>query len=156
MIVTASHADFAALISGQPPAPWRLVDDSAISPPEVLQMLSDLADSIRPAFDPAAWLIVQADEIVGLLSLVRPFAKGEIYIGYGVAPTRRGQGATTAALANLLEWARRDHRIERVIAETNYDNTASQRVLENNGFTRIGERVDAEDGALIVWQALVA
>ena len=155
MIVPASHADFVGLISGQPPAPWRLVDDSAISPPEVLQMLSDLADSIRPAFDPAAWLIVQADEIVGLLSLVRPFANGEICIGYGVAPTRRGRGATTAALANLLEWARRDHRVERVIAETNHENTASQRVLEHNGFTRIGERVDAEDGGLIVWQALL-
>ena len=155
MIVPATSADFAALISGQPPAPWRLVDDSAISPPEVLQMLSDLADSIRPAFDPAAWLIVEGGEVVGLLSLVRPIAGGEICIGYGVAPTRRGRGATTAALADLLEWARRDHRIERVIAETNHDNTASQRVLESNGFTRIGERVDEEDGALIVWQALV-
>ena len=156
MIVPATDGDFAMLISGQPPAPWRLVDDSAISPPEVLQMLSDLADSIRPAFDPAAWLVVQGEEIVGLLSLVRPFADGEICIGYGVAPTRRGRGATSGALANLLEWARDDRRVERVTAETNHENVASQRVLERNGFARIGERVDDEDGALIVWQALVA
>ena len=156
MIVPATDGDFAMLISGQPPAPWRLVDDSAISPPEVLQMLSDLADSIRPGFDPAAWLIVDGDEVVGLLSLVRAFADGEICIGYGVAPTRRGRGATSGALANLLEWARDDRRVERVTAETNHENVASQRVLERNGFARIGERVDDEDGALIVWQALVA
>ena len=73
-----------------------------------------------------------------------------------MAPTRRGRGATTAALADLLEWARSDRRVERVIAETNHDNIASQRVLERNGFTRIGERVDEEDGALIVWQTQVA
>lgn len=156
MIVSASHADFVALLGGRVPAPWRLVDDSAISPPEVLQMLSDLADSIRPAFDPAAWLIVQDCEVVGLLSLVRPFADGEICIGYGVAPTRQSRGATTAALVSLLEWARGDRRVERVTAETNLENVASQRVLEHNGFVRIGERVDDEDGALIVWQVLVA
>jgi RimJ/RimL family protein N-acetyltransferase len=155
-IIPAGNADFTELLAGRAPRPWRLVNDSVISPPEVLQMLSDLADSIRPAFDPAAWLIVQDDEVVGLLSLVRPFDAGEICIGYGVAPTRRGRGATTAALAGLLEWARSDIRLGRVIAETNHDNLASQRVLEHNGFARIGERVDAEDGALIVWQALVA
>jgi RimJ/RimL family protein N-acetyltransferase len=43
-----------------------------------------------------------------------------------------------------------------VSAETRVDNIASQRVLERNGFVQIGERVDAEDGPLICWQAMTA
>jgi RimJ/RimL family protein N-acetyltransferase len=31
-------------------------------------------------------------------------------------------------------------------------NIASQRVLERNGFARIGERSDLEDGELILWR----
>ncbi len=153
MIVPANSADFAELLAGRVPAPWRLVADSAISPPEVLQMLSDLADSIRPAFDPAAWLIVERDEVVGLLSLVRPFADGEISIGYGIAPTRQNRGITTSAVVSLLEWARNDSRIDRVIAECSPANVGSLRVLERSGFAVTGTRVDNEDGDLLIWQA---
>lgn len=153
MIVAASSADFAELIAGRAPAPWRLVPDSEIAPTEVLQMLSDLADSIRPEFDPAAWLIVDEGEVVGLLSLVRPIADGDICIGYGVAPSRRNRGATSDAVASILEWSRGDSRVERVIAETSPANVPSQRVLERNGFVTVGSRVDAEDGDLLIWQA---
>ncbi len=38
------------------------------------------------------------------------------------------------------------------MAETRTDNIASQRVLECNGFTRTGERLDEEDGVLLCWR----
>ncbi len=152
LIIPASNADFAKLINGQPPAPWRLVEDSVISPPEVLKMLSDLADSIRANFDPAAWLIVQDDEIVGLLSLVRPVINGELCIGYGVAPTRQGRGATKSAVASLVDWARSDVRVDRLVAENSPTNIASQRVLECNGFAQVDTRTDDEDGDLLIWR----
>lgn len=37
-------------------------------------------------------------------------------------------------------------------AETSVDNPASQTVLARNGFRRVGEREDAEDGPLICWR----
>ncbi len=155
MIVPAARNDFAALLGGRAPAPWNLVDDSSIAPPEVLQMLSNLADSVRLSFEPAAWLIVEGDEIVGLLSLVRPVADGEICIGYGIAPTRQNRGITTAAVTELVQWARSDSRIDRVVAECSPENIGSLRVLERSGFTVTGTRVDAEDGDLLLWQAMV-
>lgn len=39
-------------------------------------------------------------------------------------------------------------------AETGVGNIASQRVLERNGFIRTGERIDAEEGPLICWEAV--
>jgi RimJ/RimL family protein N-acetyltransferase len=39
-----------------------------------------------------------------------------------------------------------------VNAETSVKNPSSQRVLERNGFARVGERVDEEDGPVIVWR----
>ena len=43
-----------------------------------------------------------------------------------------------------------------VNAETSIDNIASQRVLERNGFARVGERVDEEDGPLYCWRKVLA
>lgn len=62
--------------------------------------------------------------------------------------------APTRAIGQLLEWARNDPRVALVSSETGVDNIASQRVLERNGFIRIGERIDAEDGPLICWEAM--
>ncbi|MNV96606.1 Acetyltransferase (GNAT) family protein [compost metagenome] len=77
-----------------------------------------------------------------------------MHIGYGVAPTRQGAGAATRAIAALLALARGDARISAVSAETSVDNIASQRVLERNGFLRIGERVDADDGSVVCWRVV--
>ena len=154
MIVPATTADFSAIIAGQSPAPWRLVQDSVIAPAQVLTMLADLADTIRSEFDPAAWMMIEDGEIAGLLSVVVPVADRSIRIGYGTAPTRSGRGIAGRAVGDLLAWARGDDRVDRVTAETSHENIASQRVLMRGGFARIGERFDEEDGALIVWEAL--
>jgi len=153
MIVPAEQAHFAALVAGERPHPWRLAPGEPIAPAEVLAMLGELADTIRPQFDPAAWLVIEDGEVVGLISLVVPPAQGTIRIGYGVAAGRAGQGVATRAVGDLLDWARADHRVDRVTAETGHHNIASHRVLERNGFVRIGTRFDAEDGHLIVWDA---
>lgn len=107
---------------------------------------------IRPAFAPSAWLVAEAGEIVGLLSLVRPPADGELRIGYGIAPSRHGRGIACRAVAGLVAWAATDPRVARISAETAVDNPPSQRVLERNGFHVTGSREDLEDGALLCWE----
>lgn len=156
MIIEATESDFDALLSGIAPRRLRLVPDSPIAPADVLQMLADLADGVRAHFSPSAWMIVEGGEIVGLCSVVRIPEGGELHIGYGIAPTRQGMGGATRAVGSLLAEAQRDTRISAVSAETSIDNIASQRVLERNGFQRIGERVDAQDGPVICWKAVTA
>ncbi len=152
MIIEATDADFTALLDGAGPGDLRLVPDSVIAEPEILRMLRDLAASIRPVFAPSAWMMIEDGEVVGLCSLVRPPENGVLQIGYGVAPTRQGIGLARRAVGQLVEWARKDTRVRSIDAETNVANIASQRVLESNGFVRVGERVDDEDGELICWR----
>lgn len=119
-------------------------------------MLGALARTVRLQIDPAAWLIVNDDEVVGLCSITKPFVSpGVVEIGYGIAQERRGRGFATRAVGELLKLARADGRIKIVAAETAVDNVPSQRTLENNGFTRIGGRADPDDGALFCWQVAV-
>ena len=151
MIIPLTSTAFEALVDGSVPPGLRLVDDSSISSRDVLAMLADLNSGIAAAFQPSAWLIVQEKEIVGLCSIVRPPSDGEVHIGYGVAPSRAGRGFATAAVAELLDWARGDHRVRRITAETALENHASHRVLQRNGFLRTGQRVDPEDGLLQCW-----
>ncbi len=153
MIIELSAYDFDALLKGFVPANIRLVSDSVVAPPQILEMLARIAAEIGAKFTPSAWMIVEAGEIVGLCSVIRTPENGEIHIGYGVAPSRERRGCATRAIGELLEWARKDPRVRLLSAETGVENIGSQRVLERNGFIRTGERIDPEDGLVICWQA---
>jgi RimJ/RimL family protein N-acetyltransferase len=152
MIVEATASDFASLLRDEAPRNFRLDPDSAIAPPEVLRMLEKLASRIRPDFAPSAWMMVEDGVVVGLCSVTRIPAVGEIHIGYGVAPSRQGRGVAQRAIRDILAWAKLDPRVLVVSAETNVDNKPSQAVLRHNGFIEVGQRFDPEDGQLICWR----
>jgi len=156
MIMEMTETDFALLMQGKAPRDLRIDADIELAPPPVLEMLAGLAGKIAAQFQPAAWMIVEGDEIVGLLSVTQLPGPGEIHIGYGVAPTRQGRGIATRAVADLLAWARQDSRVTRVSAETGVANTASQLTLERNGFAKTGNRIDDEDGPVICWNIITA
>ncbi|MGN6445128.1 GNAT family N-acetyltransferase [Amnibacterium sp.] len=59
-------------------------------------------------------------------------------MGYWVDRERNGRGLASRAVAAMLDLAFRDLRLHRVQAETLRHNVRSQRVLEKNGFERIG------------------
>jgi ribosomal-protein-alanine N-acetyltransferase len=59
-------------------------------------------------------------------------------LGYWVAQRHNGQGVGTAAVAEVLRIAFGGLGLHRVQAATLLHNAGSQRVLERNGFTRIG------------------
>jgi RimJ/RimL family protein N-acetyltransferase len=150
MLLPLEDEDFAMLLNGRGPLGLKLPAGS-IESPEVLGMLRSLAQSIRPIFSPAAWLIINAEEIVGMCSLVRPPSNGSIDIGYGIAEARRQRGFASDGIGALVKWAQNDVRINSVRAETSVHNLPSQRVLERNTFARIGTRTDHEDGDLVLW-----
>lgn len=113
-----------------------------LAPAEVLQIVRRLAVS---------WLIVDAGEVVGLISLHRPIANGEAEIGYGIAPWRQRQGRATRAVAALIDLLR-EEGLRALTAETSVGNPASQRALERNRFEKVGTRDDEEDGPVIQWR----
>ena len=154
-LIVLDDASFAALHDGMSLAGFSVIEGN-VAPPPVLEMLRDLAASIRPRFDPCAWSIVEEAQVLGLLSLVKPpRGDGVIEIGYGVADPAQGRGVCGRAVADLIRWARDDDRVSVIRAETSLANPASQRVLERNGFTVIGQRTDAEEGELLVWERAV-
>jgi RimJ/RimL family protein N-acetyltransferase len=112
-----------------------------LAPPEVIAIVRTL---------PANWLIVTQSELVGIIGL-KTDGGDEVEIGYGVAASREGRGIASAAVGALLPILQQRH-VRVVTAETSIDNPASQRVLERNAFDRVGERVDDEDGPLILWR----
>jgi len=152
MIIEAESSDFLALIAGTAPRELDL-PDSEIAPPAILHMLHELAEKVRPAFRPAAWLIVEHGEVVGLCSVIRdPGPYRVVEIGYGIASTRRQRGVAGRAVADIVNWAKSNAQVYALAAETAPSNQGSQRALEMNGFRRIGERMDEEDGQLICWR----
>ena len=59
-------------------------------------------------------------------------------VGYWVSADRNGRGLATRAVGELVEHAFRVLGLHRLEAGTLVDNVGSQRVLQKNGFERIG------------------
>lgn len=68
-----------------------------------------------------------------------PDEKGETLVGYFVDRRFENRGYTTEALHLLLQWIAAQPGAETVIADTLAPFNASQRVLQKNGFTLMGE-----------------
>ena len=90
--------------------------------------------------DDRRFAILDGDAIAGTISLsnvVRGFSQSA-NVGYWVDGGRNGRGLATAAVGELAEVAFEDMGLHRLEAGTLPANVASQRVLEKNGFERIG------------------
>ena len=66
-----------------------------------------------------------------------PDESGQVTIGYGLVDQEWGNGYGTEAVTGLIEICRDDGAISAILADTDLDNIASQRVLEKNGFDRV-------------------
>jgi RimJ/RimL family protein N-acetyltransferase len=73
---------------------------------------------------------------IGGVGFKAPPERGVVEIGYGLAPSARGYGYATEALATLVQIAA-GLGVSTIRADTDPDNVASQRTLENAGFHRV-------------------
>jgi GNAT superfamily N-acetyltransferase len=90
---------------------------------------------------PTVWLIVRrADErVLGDLGTHGPpDSEGCVEIGYSLAPSARGKGVGTAAVAAFVQRLAAVPGIRRLTAVTDVKNTASRRLLERQGFHLTG------------------
>ena len=74
---------------------------------------------------------------INLFNIVRESLQSGT-IGYWVDHLRNGRGLATGAVGEIVSYAFADLDLHRVEAATLVDNVSSQRVLEKNGFHRIG------------------
>jgi ribosomal-protein-alanine N-acetyltransferase len=74
---------------------------------------------------------------INLNTIVRGAAQSAS-LGYWLAQAAGGRGVATAAVRDIVRVAFVDLGLHRIQADTLVDNAASQRVLERNGFVRIG------------------
>jgi RimJ/RimL family protein N-acetyltransferase len=63
-----------------------------------------------------------------------PDDNGEVEIGYGIGKQFEHNGYMTEAVQSMCEWALRQPGVSHVIAETESDHFASQRILKRCGF----------------------
>ncbi|HAQ55897.1 MAG TPA: hypothetical protein DCR44_00595 [Acholeplasmatales bacterium] len=83
------------------------------------------------------WLLIDEEEkvIVGSIDYKDiPDASGTVEIGYGIDEPYRNIGYATEAVRLMVEQAFSSGRVERVVAETEDGNPASDRVLLKSGF----------------------
>jgi len=88
------------------------------------------------------WSLILKEEnkIVGDLCFQgEPNIDGEIEIGYGTYFEFRRKGYMTEAVGKMLKWAKMQPEVWKVLASTEKNNISSQRILESNNFTKIGE-----------------
>lgn len=85
------------------------------------------------------WLVVTDTGLIvgGVGFHGAPDEKGRAEIGYGIAGSFRGRGVATAAVVQLRSLPALPG-VTALVAHTDPDNPASQRVLERNGFVRDG------------------
>jgi RimJ/RimL family protein N-acetyltransferase len=77
---------------------------------------------------------------------------GEVEIGYGVISAYEGRGYGTAGVAQLVDEAFERAEVVTMTAQTSPSNRGSERVLEKNGFFRVGIRKSADEGPLTLWR----
>jgi RimJ/RimL family protein N-acetyltransferase len=81
--------------------------------------------------------VVRRDDgnAIGGIGFNGPPRNGTVEIGYGLIPGARGHGYAAEAVLAMMSIAR-GHGVAQLVADTDDDNTASQRTLERAGFVR--------------------
>jgi [ribosomal protein S5]-alanine N-acetyltransferase len=85
-------------------------------------------------------IVDRAGAVVGRVNLnnIVRGASQSASLGYWLARAAGGRGVATAAVRDIVRVAFAELGLHRIQADTLVDNQASQRVLERNGFVRIG------------------
>ena len=89
----------------------------------------------------APWKMTLKKDVtyIGNLSFKGPAKDNAVEIGYGILPDQEGKGYTTEAVQAMTQWAFGNEDVVFVEAETEPENRASRRILEECGFVSNGK-----------------
>jgi len=135
--------EFSGLLGASVPKNW---------PPETLaDALPLLLKWIEAAPDEIGWFswyaLMQAEApsfpiLIGGCGFFGPPFNGTVQIGYSVLSQFQRRGFATEMVRGIVDWAMKQPAVMRIIAETEWENPASVRVLEKVGFTATGSTAD--------------
>jgi RimJ/RimL family protein N-acetyltransferase len=133
----ADRDTFAQLLGAQVPDNW---------PPEnTIDALPLFLEWLTAAPQHSGWFgwyaLAQEENATTLVAaggFLGPPQDGEICFGYSVLPQFEGRGYASELAAGLVRWALAQPIVKRIAAETEWDNPASERVLEKVGFVSAG------------------
>lgn len=121
-------------------APWDPVRDEAFYTEQGQRIGLDALLGEYSAGTAAPYAILDRGEVVGRITVTNivrgPFRSGSL--GYWVGEAYNGRGLASAAVAEVAGRAFGELGLHRLQADTLVHNVASQRVLQRNGFVRIG------------------
>jgi ribosomal-protein-alanine N-acetyltransferase len=141
---------FEALAAGDPAAADRLTGLS-LTPwfagrTEIWEFMVSLA-ATRP--ENAEWLmqaVVLGEEVIGNAGFKGAPVAGVVELGYSVDPAHRRRGHATTVVDLLVDRARDESRVDRVITRIDPANVASIGVVTKAGFLPDGEFVSPRSG----------
>jgi len=105
-------------------------------------ILPNVADNSKNYLYSTLWTAISKteDKIIGTFCIYgEPNEYGEIEIGYGTDEEFQNRGYMTEIVSGIIEWTKRQAIVKSIIASTDKINIASMRVLEKNGFTKVGD-----------------
>lgn len=121
--------------------PWEPIRDEAYftRAGQTLLAQAALADYVEGTRIPHV-ILDEEGAVVGRVNLnnVVRAAFQSCDLGYWLAESSTGRGLATRAVAEMMRVAFDEHGLHRIQAGTLVHNVASQRVLERNGFVRLG------------------
>jgi RimJ/RimL family protein N-acetyltransferase len=85
------------------------------------------------------WQVILKKEnrfVCGITFKGIPNDAGEVEIGYGTREGYKNKGYMTETVSRLIKWTFEQEEVNSVLAETNKDNKASQKVLEKSGLRK--------------------
>lgn len=99
------------------------------------------------------WKVIEkaSGATVGSCGFARPFDLDEIELGFLFAPNRWGRGYATEIAAAAVDYGFKKLGFHEIIAMTDVENTASQKVLEKIGFASRGiEAIGGEESLVFI------
>lgn len=142
-------SDFGRLLDAHVPPDW---------PPPIMadaqENLVWMIESGARLAGALSWYMVLREKhlLVGFVGFKGPPRDGRVDIGYAVLDAHQRQGYASEAVRALTHWAFLDTRVQRIVAETMPDLTASIRVIEKCGYALIDTNAIGHEGEKSVVQ----
>ena len=90
------------------------------------------------------WLVIEKknNQIIGSVGYIGKPDDGNVEIGFGIIPSKRGKGFCSESVEALIKWGLSHNEVHRIIAKCDKSNIASRKILEKTGFEYLGEKDD--------------
>ena len=139
----ADRGEFARMLDAVVPDNWP-PESAADALPLFLGWLEAAPDQIGWFGWYALGEILRQRVLIGGGGFLGPPQSQTIQVGYSVLTEYQGQGYATEMVGELIRWAFSHEDVTRVIAETEWANPASVRVLKKLGFEEMGGGIESE------------